>query len=252
MQQQSSPPTVAYAVDGAVATIHLDRPDRLNAVNVALVDDLLTALRRAADEGARVVVLSGRGRAFCAGHDLKEELPPESVEQTTARLELIQDVTRLIRAYDGIVVAAVHGYALGAGAEFALACDLVVADEDATFGFPEVEVGLSVTGGVSRLLIPLVGLARAKDLMLLGERISGLRAAEIGLVARTAPPGRHEEVALELAARLASRPPTSLTLAKRVLDTGLDATIDEALAAEVHNAVITSTTGEFDQPRASQ
>ncbi len=249
--QQSPPSTVDYTVAGGVATLHLNRPDRLNAVDVRLVDDLLAGLRRAADDAARVVVLAGRGRAFCAGHDLKEQLPPETAAQTTDRLQRIQDVTRLVRSFEGPVVAAVHGYALGAGAEFALACDLVVAAEDARFGFPEVEVGLSVTGGISRLLVALVGPARAKDLMFLGEHVTGARAAEIGLVARSVPAGEHESVAQEIAARLASRPRTSLALAKQVLDAGLDATLDEALGTEVHNALRTSTSGEFDQPRTS-
>ena len=255
MSPQPSPPvsasTVDYALAEGVAALHLNRPDRLNAVDVRLVDDLLAALRRAADDGARVVVLAGRGRAFCAGHDLKEELAPETTAQTTDRLQRIQDVTRLVRAFEGPVVAAVHGYALGAGAEFALACDLVIATEDARFGFPEVEVGLSVTGGISRLLVPLVGLARAKDLLLTGERVTGARAAEIGLVARAAPPGEHESVALEVAGRLAARPRTSLALAKQVLDAGLDSTLEAALGQEVANALRTATSGEFDQPRSA-
>ena len=96
----------------------------------ALVEDLLTALDRARDEAA-VIVLAGRGRAFCAGHDLKEPEPVETVRETRQRLERIQDVTRRVRGFPGIVIAAVHGYALGAGCEFALGCDLVVAEEHA-------------------------------------------------------------------------------------------------------------------------
>jgi 2-(1,2-epoxy-1,2-dihydrophenyl)acetyl-CoA isomerase len=111
-----------------------------------LTAGLAAALARAGQDGARVVVLAGRGRAFCSGHDLKEPVPPETVLQTRRRVDGIQDVTRAIRRFPGPVVAAVHGYALGAGCEFALGCDLVVAAEDAQFGFPEVSVGLSVTG----------------------------------------------------------------------------------------------------------
>ncbi|WP_307827939.1 enoyl-CoA hydratase/isomerase family protein [Nocardioides sp. SYSU D00038] len=239
-----------YAVDGPVARVHLNRPDRLNAVVPALTDGLVDALRRAEDDGVRAVVLAGRGRAFCAGHDLKEPEPEETVLETRARLEAIQDVTRLVRRFPGPVIAAVHGYALGAGAEFALCCDLVVAAEDASFGFPEVGVGLSVTGGISRLLPQLVGWARAKDLLLLGERVSGAEAARIGLVARSAPTGRHEEVALDLARRIAERPELSVSLAKQVLDAGLDATVDEAMQREVDHAVLTSLSGESAAPTA--
>ncbi len=180
---------VEYSRDGAIARIHLNRPERLNAVTTALTDGLAEALERATSEDARVIVLAGRGRAFCAGHDLKEPEPVETPVQTRVRLEGIQEITRLIRRFPGPVVAAVHGYALGAGCEFALACDVVVAGEDAQLGFPEVGVGLSVTGGISRLLPMLVGWARAKELLLLGERVSGLEAARIGLVARAVPSG---------------------------------------------------------------
>ncbi len=240
---------VEYECRDGVALIHLNRPERLNAVVPALTDGLVRALTRAADEGAGVVVLAGRGRAFCAGHDLKEPEPVETVPETRARLERIQDVTRLTRRFPGVVIAAVHGYALGAGCEFALACDLVVADENARFGFPEVSVGLSVTGGISRLLPQLVGLAKAKELLLLGERVSAAEAVEMGLISRVAPSGEHEKVALDLAGRIAARPRVAVSLAKRVLDLGLDATLEEALATEVDHALLTSLSGEGDVPR---
>ncbi|GHJ60145.1 enoyl-CoA hydratase [Nocardioides sp. OK12] len=244
---------VEYHHDSAagqgVATIHLNRPERLNAVDEALTRGLAAALELALAEGARAVVLAGRGRAFCAGHDLKAEPPTETPLQTRERLEEIQDVTRLVRRFPGPVVAAVHGYALGAGCEFALACDVVVAAEDAAFGFPEVSVGLSVTGGVSRLLPVLVGWARAKELLLLGERVSGTEAAAMGLVARAVPAGTHEEVALDLARRMAQRPALALSLAKKVLDGGLDSTMEEAMGREVEHAVLTSLSGEGEAPR---
>ncbi|MDO3396314.1 enoyl-CoA hydratase-related protein [Nocardioides sp. SOB44] len=232
-----------------VALVHLNRPERLNAVDEALTRGLVAALERAVAEDARAVVLAGRGRAFCAGHDLKAQPPVETPLQTRGRLEEIQDVTRLVRRFPGPVVAAVHGYALGAGCEFALACDVVVAAEDAAFGFPEVSVGLSVTGGVSRLLPVLVGWARAKELLLLGERVSGSEAAAMGLVARAVPSGTHEEVALELATRMARRPALALSLAKRVLDGGLDSTLEEAMGREVEHAVLTSLSDEGEAPR---
>jgi enoyl-CoA hydratase/carnithine racemase len=240
---------VQYGRDGAVALIHLNRPERLNAVNTELTEELAAALARAIEEGARAVVIAGRGRAFCAGHDLKEPEPVEDPVQTRVRLEGIQEITRLVRRFPGPVVAAVHGYALGAGCEFALCCDVVVAAEDAQFGFPEVSVGLSVTGGISRLLPVLVGWARAKELLLLGERVDGTEAARIGLVARVVPAGEHEQVALELAQRMAERPAVSVNLAKQVLDHGLDSTLDEAMAREVDHAIITSMSGEGAAPK---
>lgn len=236
--------SVSYAAHGPVAVVHLNRPDRLNAVVPALVDGLLAAFERAGSEGAAAVVLAGRGRAFCAGHDLKE---PEALEDEAAarkRLQRIQDVTRAIRSLSAPVVAAVHGYALGAGAEFALGCDLVVASQDARFGFPEVGVGLSVTGGISMLLPRTVGPVRAKELLFLGEHLAADDAYRLGLVNRVVPSGTHETEAVGLAQRLAAQPPAALALAKSLLDRGMDATEADAFDNEVDAAIATMTTGE--------
>lgn len=239
----SASPLVEYDCEDDVARVHLARPERLNAVVPAVVDGLVDALERAAGE-ARAVVLAGRGRAFCAGHDLKEPTSVETPVETRLRLERIQDVTRRIRSFPGIVIAAVHGYALGAGCEFALGCDLVVATEDARFGFPEVGVGLSVTGGISALLPRIVGPARAKELLLLGEQLPAGRAADLGLVNRVVAPGLHEQAALELAARIVAQPATSAGLAKRTIDLGFAGDLETALATEVEHALITSLSGE--------
>jgi 2-(1,2-epoxy-1,2-dihydrophenyl)acetyl-CoA isomerase len=235
---------VSYSTVGPVAVVHLDRPHRLNAVVPDLVDGLLAAFERAASEDVRALVLAGRGRAFCAGHDLKEPAPVEDTAAARQRLQRIQDVTRAIRALPAPVIAAVHGYALGAGAEFALGCDLVVASQDARFGFPEVGVGLSVTGGISALLPHTVGLVRAKELLFLGEHLSAEDAHRLGLVNRVVPAGMHEQAALDLAVRLAEQPPAALALAKSLLDRGVDSTVDAAFEQEVDAALATMATGE--------
>jgi 2-(1,2-epoxy-1,2-dihydrophenyl)acetyl-CoA isomerase len=235
---------VDYELAESVARIYLNRPHRLNAVVPELTDALVTALDRAGQDGARAIILAGRGRAFCSGHDLKEELPPESALATRLRVDRIQDVTRAVRRFPGPVIAAVHGYALGAGCEFALGCDLVVAADDAQFGFPEVSVGLSVTGGISRLLPLLVGPVRAKELLLLGERFGAARALELGLVNRVTPAGEHEQAAAELAARLRDKPALALTLAKQALDRGADSALEEAMATETDFAALTVAPGE--------
>lgn len=238
--------TVEYVLQASVARIHLNRPERLNAVVPALQADLLASVRRAEADGARAIVLAGRGRAFCSGYDLKEPDSGEDTLQTRVRIEQIQDITRAVRRFPGVVIAAVHGYALGAGCEFALGCDLVVAAQDAQFGFPEVGVGLSVTGGISKLLPMLVGPVRAKELLLLGDRIDATTAHRIGLVNRVVPGGEHETVALELAATVASRPAVATATAKNALDRGIDATLEDALRTEVDHALITRVTNELD------
>ncbi|MCP3818171.1 enoyl-CoA hydratase/isomerase family protein [Streptomyces sp. A3M-1-3] len=240
---------VGYARKDEIALIRLDRPHRLNAVVPALVEGLVRALERAREEDVRAAVLSGRGRAFCAGHDLKEEAERDGIEAARARIDRIQDVTRAIRRSPFPVIAAVHGYALGAGCEFALGCDLVVASADARFGFPETTVGLSVTGGVSRLLTATLGPLKAKELVLLGEQFDAADAARLGLVARVVEPGLHESAALELARALAGKPQFALALAKRALDAGLDSSLEDAFGRETADALLTLAGTEADGGR---
>lgn len=229
--------SVEVSIAEGVAQVRLNRPERLNAVAPALVDDLLTALDMVARSDVGAVVLAGRGRAFCAGHDLKEPTPEGD---SRARLERLQDVTRRLRALRQPVIAAVHGYAIGAGAEFALGCDLILAAEDAVFAFPEAGLGLSVTGAASRLLPQLVGPLKAKELLLLGERIDAATALRLGLV--NAVVSDVQATATEWAERIAKRPRGSIALAKRALNASTD--LQAALELEVSHALITEHTPE--------
>ena len=234
--------TVELAVDDGLALVWLNRPDRLNAVIPALVDDLLATLRQIRDdEGIRTVVLAGRGRAFCAGHDLKEPTPDGD---SRPRLERLQEVTRLLRALPQPTIAAVHGYAIGAGAEFALGCDLVIAADDSVFQFPEAGLGLSVTGAASRLLPLTVGPLKAKELLLLGDRSYAAKARELGLVNTVVPRDDLLEHALDWAGRIAKQPAAANTLAKRAIDHGIDANLEAALELEVSHALITDNSPE--------
>lgn len=226
--------TVDLVVEDGIAQIRLNRPERLNAVAPVLVEDFLTALDGVARSDARAVVLSGNGRAFCAGHDLKEPTP---AGDSRARLDRLQDVTRRLRALPQPTIAAVHGYAIGAGAEFALGCDLILAAEDAVFAFPEVSLGLSVTGAASRLLPLLVGPLKAKELLLLGERFDGRKAAELGMVNAAVPATELMDKALTWANTIAKHPADAATMAKRALDTSID--LEAALELEVSHALIT-------------
>ncbi|SFP45029.1 Enoyl-CoA hydratase/carnithine racemase [Amycolatopsis arida] len=240
--------TVELTAEGGVAVLRLNRPDRLNAVSPALVGDLLTALDAvSSDPGVRAVVLTGNGRAFCAGHDLKE---PAAGGDSRARIERLQEVTRRLRGCPAPVIAAVHGYAIGAGAEFALGCDLVLAADDAVFAFPEVGLGLSVTGAASRLLPLLVGPLKAKELVLLGERVDAATALRLGLVNDVVPAGELTDRALDWAGRIAERPAAAATLAKRALDHGIDGALDAALELEVSHALITERSAEVARSTA--
>jgi len=235
--QQADGAAVELSVDADVAVVALNRPHRLNAVNDQLVEGLLAALSEVEAGECRAAVLTGRGRAFCAGHDLKE--PRGDSDGLLRRLEHLQDVTRRIRGLSIPVIAAVHGHAVGAGSEFALGCDLVVAAESTRFRFPEVGLGLSVTGGVTKLLPLLVGPVKAKELLLLGEPIDAQEALRLGLVNRVVPERQLMDAAMEWARRLSSQPRASTALAKAALDDGIDATFAAGLELEISHAVIT-------------
>jgi 2-(1,2-epoxy-1,2-dihydrophenyl)acetyl-CoA isomerase len=228
---------VTYESGADIAVITLNRPGRLNAVVPDLVERLCVALGQARRDDVAAAVLTGAGRSFCAGHDLRQEHEPISEAEDRRRLHRIQDVTRLIRQAPFPVISAVHGYALGAGCEFALCCDLIVASTDATFGFPEVGVGLGVTGGISRLLPMTVGLAKAKELLLLGERFSAQQALEYGLVNWVVEQGQHLGFAMDLAAQLRARPRAALARAKHALDLGPEAGIEAAFETEIAAAL---------------
>ena len=155
---------VLYEVSDAVATVTLNRPDRLNAINPQLLDELVGALKNAnADPAVHVILLTGAGRAFCAGDDLKEfDSQVGTEEETRAYIEKIQDVTRELCLNRKVIIGAVHGWAVGGGLEWVINCDFVVMADDARFFFPEISLGIFVTGGVTQLLTQQIGLATSQ------------------------------------------------------------------------------------------
>jgi enoyl-CoA hydratase len=224
--------SVSYERRGAVAIVQLHRPDRLNAVTLELYEALERALRELADDPeVRVVVLTGAGRAFSAGADLQEPGGADPQERR-AYVETGQRVHRLLQTLPKPVVAAVNGPAVGAGLELALACDLVIATENAELRFPELALGTFVGGGTTYLLAQRVGLTRAKELLLLGGFLTGAEAARIGLVNRAAPQERVLEDALALADELTRRAPIPIAHAKRLLDRAPLLGAEEAMAHE--------------------
>lgn len=228
---------VLYEVVDDVAWIHLNRPHRLNAVVPELIRELCLALERAIDEDVRAAVLGGSGRAFCSGYDLKSNRRPRPEFQHRRDIDRTHDVTRLIRRAPFAVIAAVKGYALGNGCEFALAADAIVAADDAQFGFPEVGWGLSVTGGVTALLTAAVGPHRAKRLILGGDWFSAQEAHDWGLAQQVAPATQVGKVAGELAHRWAARPPAAFARAKRSIDQAFAAELETAYALETEHSV---------------
>ncbi len=224
-----------------IRRIRLNRPDRLNAINPALLEDLVAALAAAAaDADVRAILLAGEGRAFCAGDDLKEFEEQATGDETAIRayIERIQDVTRAIVGGDTPVVGEIHGWAVGGGLEWVINCDLAVAAEGTRFFFPEVKWGMFVTGGVTALLPRLVGLAKARELILFGERFDATQAKQWGLLHDVVPGERLEETALTLARRIADLPPGPVADLKRCLlkAPGAD-DLESALALETEATV---------------
>lgn len=225
---------VRTAAHGGVRHVQLDRPERLNAVSDELYGDLEPALQAvAADTDARVLVLSGAGRAFCAGADLKAHASRErTLAERRAYVWAGQRVCRLLQTMDVPVVAAVHGHAIGAGAEMALSADVVVCADELQLRLPEVGLGTFVGGGVSQRLPLLVGQVRAKQLLLLGRALSGTEAVAWGLATEAHPEEQVHERAWALAEELAELPAISVRLAKQTLHRAGSMSLDEALVAE--------------------
>jgi enoyl-CoA hydratase/carnithine racemase len=221
-------------VDGGPVTILRLQNPPLNLVTLELtrqLDDSLAGIE--ADPGVRAVVVTGTGeRAFCAGSDVKEF---ESLQGRVGEGKLVLEKAVYMRLARLAVptIAAIQADALGGGLELALCCDLRVADERAKLGLPEVRLGVMPGSGGTQLLPRVVGLAKAKELILTGEIIDAAEAATIGLVNRVAPAGTALEMSIELAETIASRGPVAVREAKRALDLAGDLPLDEGLAREL-------------------
>ncbi len=222
---------------GPVATIELNRPHALNAWNQQFGLDLLAALRRVgAEESVRAVLIVGAGRAFSSGADLKDlgaDLTPDGRPDVYKTLtERYHPIIHAVRELPLPVVACVNGPAVGIGCSLALCCDLVLAAQSAYFLLAFVNIGLVPDGGSSLFVPTRVGMARATEMAMLGERVSAEQALQWGLVNRVVPDERVREDAAALAARLAAGPTRSYAGTKRQLNSWLYARMDEQLELE--------------------
>ena len=228
----AAPASMAPAVSvPGVALITIDRPEALNALSFDLLRDLATALEALdADPGCRAVVLTGGGtRAFAAGADVRE-----LVGQTTATLSAGDDFDAWgrIDAVGLPMIAAVRGFALGGGCELAMACDLLIAGDDAQFGQVEIKIGIIPGAGGTQRLTRAIGKARAMELILTGRSMGADEAYAAGLVTRVVPAAATVEAALEMAAVVASMPPLAVRAAKRVIRDAAELPLSHGLAAE--------------------
>jgi 2-(1,2-epoxy-1,2-dihydrophenyl)acetyl-CoA isomerase len=227
---------IRFECEGGVARIALARPDVLNSLNRPMARELQAALDDcAARSDVRAVLLTGTGRAFCAGQDLAE-IAPQDGSPAPAVSDIVAEsynpTVRRILALEKPVICAVNGAAAGAGANLALSCDLVIASRSAYFLQAFVNIGLIPDSGGTFLLPRLVGLARAKSLAMLGERIGADQALAIGLIHAVAEPDALEADARALAAKLAALPTRAIGLAKRAFHAEVFPELEAALTRE--------------------
>lgn len=244
-----------YELDDGVAHIELHRPDALNAWTPAMGRELLDAVRRAAaDPGVRAVLITGAGRAFCAGADVRNprELTPDGEPDLSTRLrEIYNPVMLAIRAAPKPFVAGIHGACAGIGASLALACDLVVAAADAYLLLAFVRIGVMPDGGATAFLAERVGLARAAQLCMLGERLPAADAMRWGLVNAVHPVDELRPAARALAARLAAAPSVAIASTKEALNAAAGHTLAEQLELEATLQQRHASTHDYAEGRAA-
>lgn len=239
---------VLSEIDGSVARVTLNRPDVLNSFNRQMALELRGAIEAAEeDRSVRAVLLTGAGRAFCAGQDLAEATPSAGSEPDLGEIvkQSFNPVIRAIRRIEKPVVCAVNGVAAGAGANLALACDIVLASSEASFIQSFVKVGLVPDGGGTFFLPRLVGLPRATAMAMLGEKIPAARALEFGMIYRVCEPGELAGAALEVARTLASMPTRALGLTKRGFNESLANDLEAQLSLEEELQGLAGRTSDF-------
>jgi len=235
--------TLHLGHDSRIATITLNRPDKRNAISYELIDDLLAALNEVAESSARVLILTGAGKAFCSGMDLEslKALVGRSPEQNVEDSEVMAQLFRSLYDFPKPTIAAVNGAAVAGGCGLATLCDFTLAVPEAKFGYTEVRIGF-VPAIVSIFLLRQVGEKHARDLLLTGRIIGAEDAYRIGLVNEIVPAEKLRERARELAIQLMENSPASLASTKRLLSEHAQPALDAQVRLAVsENAAIRAT-----------
>jgi len=239
--------TILYEKENGVAKITLNRPQALNAFTPQMNADLQNALKEGdGDDAVRCFLITGAGRAFCAGQDLKGRTPEQKGSLGASLREKYNPIILRMRRTEKIVLAAVNGVAAGAGCNLALACDLRIASDEAKFIEAFVRVGLAPDCGGSFFLPRLVGLSKAMELLLLGEPVDAKEALRIGLVAKVFPSAELPKAAQEMAERIA-KGPRSVGLIKRAVNRALLSELEAQLEYEAQLQEIAGRSADFDE-----
>jgi 2-(1,2-epoxy-1,2-dihydrophenyl)acetyl-CoA isomerase len=244
--------TVLYSFEGNIATIQMNRAEALNALSLQLGKDLAAAVRQANADDARAVILTGSGRAFCSGGDLREMKAMGEAEGSIEAfldepLKALHEVIALIRETPIPFVAAVNGVCAGAGTNFALACDMVLASDDASFNEAFVRIGLSPDCGGSFFLPRAVGEKLAAELLMTGSTVSAQRAAEIGMINRVVPANELMSEAGALAAKLALGPTAAIARVKKMLNATFSNDLTAQLSLEADCQVESGASPDFKE-----
>jgi len=222
--------------DGPIARIVLNRPKRLNALNWTMLDELGTAIEKIRnDDSCRVLVITGAGKAFCAGGDIKEfpeRFELDQIERRNAISRFHKNVIIALREIERPVLASVNGDAIGGGCDFAMACDIRIASEKARFGVPFLRLGLVSDLGGSYFLPRLVGLGKAIELFLTGDLIDAAEAEKIGLIAKVLPHEKLEDETTKMATKLAKMPPIAVRFIKSSMNKSLNMDLIGELESE--------------------
>ena len=240
---------VLTSQNDSVCTVTLNRPECLNALNEPLLGALKEAILNAnADPSINVIVLRGAGRAFCTGKDLKEHQDLGLDRQATHRaIALLHDISRGILFGEKIVIAGVQGWAVGGGLEIMIACDLVILGESAQLLFPEMSLGLFVTGAVTALLPQMIGFSQAKALFLSDEPMQAQSAKDIGLVWRVVADEEFDKELMQAAQNISLMPQNAQRELKRIMISGLREDIEKAFEMEAKAALSSSLDQESMQ-----
>jgi len=236
--------------DQGIVTVTLNRPEKKNAVNGAMWDELLVAFREIADGADRVVVVTGAGGAFCSGADLSGSSLGEGRHQL-AFMRHVGDVALALHRLPQPTIAKVGGVAAGAGANLAFGCDLIVASDEARFTEIFARRGLTIDFGGSWVLPRLIGLHKAKELAFLADIISAKEAEAFGLVNRVVPAGELDAFVDDWAERLAAGPPIALAQTKRLLNQSLSVTLEQALDDEGAAQTVNISTADTAEAMAA-
>ncbi|MDQ1002227.1 2-(1,2-epoxy-1,2-dihydrophenyl)acetyl-CoA isomerase [Neobacillus niacini] len=225
--------SVLVEKENTIASIMLNEPNSLNALSLNLQKELLNSLIDLKDDvSTKVVVISGKGRAFCAGGNIKTMNLGKPLYQVKEQMDKASEIVKLIHNFNKPIIAAVHGYAAGAGFSIALASDFIVAEEDAKFSLAFKNIGLIPDLGAHYFLTNIVGPWKAKELIYRGAKITGVEGRDYGFINKVVPKGQVLEAAFELATELALGPTRAYTYSKSIINQSVYKTLDEIIELE--------------------